>query len=280
MDQPTHSRALAALGLIAPPFFLRPLVFIALCVVPAWLPLTAAADGSEVRIVATDPASSETLYRGDVLSVRLAYASEIPLRFTVEGFAHGERLGGAQSNTVPVYPAGQGEAIVWLRFHTAVYMDEVRVRVMDQHWQVQDVLTQRVAYFWDRQPPVAPRTEAAWVAELNDAQTRLVRVAVAEQASSDGFDLLTLLIMLMGWSIPGYLALQVYMLARYRDGWRKAAMVPLVLMVPLLAYTLFALLAGSNLWPLMLIFLTPLAFLYLVGMWLLKFSRRLTGSAG
>jgi hypothetical protein len=41
-------------------------------------------------------------------------------------------------------------------------------------------------------------------------------------------------------------------------------------MIPLLLYTLAALAAGSNLWPLMLIFLTPLAFLYLLAVIILK----------
>jgi hypothetical protein len=255
-------------------FALRPLMVIALVGI-TWV---AAADELSVRIVATDPASTETLYRGESLSVRLAYEAAIPLRFSVEGFAHGERLTGAHSNTVPVYPAGRGEAIVWLGFHSPVYLDEVRVRVMDEHWQVRDVLEQPVSFFWDRQPRAAPRAEAGWVAELNAAQTNMVRAAAAAQAAGqageEGVDYLTVLLMLMFWSVPGYIALQVYTLARYRDGWRKAALVPLVLMVPLIAYTLFALIAGSNLWPLMLIFLTPVAFLYLAGLLLLRFSRR------
>ncbi|MDZ7669842.1 MAG: hypothetical protein U5Q16_10610 [Gammaproteobacteria bacterium] len=42
------------------------------------------------------------------------------------------------------------------------------------------------------------------------------------------------------------------------------------MLVPLTGYTIFALLAGSNLWPLMLLFLTPLAFLYLAGVGLAR----------
>ena len=34
-------------------------------------------------------------------------------------------------------------------------------------------------------------------------------------------------------------------------------------MVPLLAHTVFAFVSGSNLWPLMLIFVSPAAFIYL-----------------
>lgn len=53
----------------------------------------------------------------------------------------------------------------------------------------------------------------------------------------------------------------------------RAAMmplVPLVWMAPAGCYTLFALFAGSNLWPLVLIFLSPLALLFLLGLLLSK----------
>jgi hypothetical protein len=85
-----------------------------------------------------------------------------------------------------------------------------------------------------------------------------------------------MLLMLMGWSEPAYVALQVLLLRRLSGGWRRAAMVPLVWMVPAGCYTLFALLAGSNLWPLVLIFLSPLALLFLFGvlLGLLLGSRR------
>ena len=205
--------------------------------------------------------------------MRIAYDSDMPLRFQIEGFANGERIGGAATNPAPVYPAGQGEAIVWLSLHQPVYMDEVRVRVNDEHWEVQKVLSQPVSFYWERQPRAAPRAEAPWVKALSAEQQTMARAVQQAAAATEGFDVYTLLVMLMGWSVPGYLALQVYMLSRYQGGWRKAALVPLVLMVPLLAYTVFALLAASNLWPLLLIFLTPLAFVYLMGLGLVKRAR-------
>jgi hypothetical protein len=244
----------------------------------AWVTLvtafSASAAGPAARISATDPAGREILHAGEALSVRLTYDSPIPLRFQIEGFAGGQRRSDAHTGTVPVYPPGQGQAIVWLRFQNGAFLDEVRVRVMDEQWQVQAVVTEAGPFFWEARPRAAPRTPAAWVRELNDAQTAMARAAATVAESEEGFDGWGLLVMLMGWSVPGYFVLQGWMLARYRDGWRKAALVPLALMIPLAAYTLFALLAGSNLWPLALIFLTPLAFLYLLALWLLRQWRR------
>jgi hypothetical protein len=76
--------------------------------------------------------------------------------------------------------------------------------------------------------------------------------------------------MLAGWSIPGYFILQIYLFLRSRGRWRTAVALPLVGTVPLIAYTLYALMAGSNLWPLMLLFSMPFAFVYLVAVWLAK----------
>ena len=73
----------------------------------------------------------------------------------------------------------------------------------------------------------------------------------------DPFDLIFL-------AIPGYFLLQAALTFWTSGGWRKATLVPAVIMVPVLVYTVLAFAAQSNLWPLLLIFTAPLAFLYLV----------------
>jgi hypothetical protein len=83
-------------------------------------------------------------------------------------------------------------------------------------------------------------------------------------------DFWMLLIMLAGWSIPGYFVLQTILYRRWHDGWRTAALLPLLGTVPIVAYTLFALFMGSNLWPLVMLFTLPLAFVYLVVLALAK----------
>jgi hypothetical protein len=69
-----------------------------------------------------------------------------------------------------------------------------------------------------------------------------------------------LLIML---ALPGYVVLQVWTVRAYRGGWRLAALVPLIVTIPLLAYSAVAFAGGSNLWPLLLILAAPFACTYL-----------------
>lgn len=76
-------------------------------------------------------------------------------------------------------------------------------------------------------------------------------------------DLLGLAVML---SLPGYALLQWYAARSWTGGWRIAALAPLLVMVPLAIHAAIAFMAQSNLWPLMVILLSPLACLYLIGL--------------
>ena len=75
-------------------------------------------------------------------------------------------------------------------------------------------------------------------------------------------------------AIPVYLLLQLWLPWYLTGGWRKAAAAPLWLMVPVLVYTAYAFLDGSNLFPIVLIFTAPLALAYLLlVMGMARFSR-------
>ncbi len=63
---------------------------------------------------------------------------------------------------------------------------------------------------------------------------------------------------------PAYFFLQLLMAARYRGGWRLAALAPLMVMVPLAVHAGLAYAAGAPAWPLLLILAAPFAFAYLL----------------
>lgn len=65
-------------------------------------------------------------------------------------------------------------------------------------------------------------------------------------------------------AVPAYPVLQVTALSSLKGGWRYAAAVPLLAMIPLVAFTLIAFQQQSNLWPLPLILASPVASLYLL----------------
>lgn len=74
-------------------------------------------------------------------------------------------------------------------------------------------------------------------------------------------DMLIGILMMLG--VPGYFVLQVLLPWRYQRGWRIAALLPLVVMLPAMAHATYALRMESNLWPILVVLSAPVLFLYL-----------------
>ena len=71
-----------------------------------------------------------------------------------------------------------------------------------------------------------------------------------------------LLIPIGFWSAIAYVPIQIYTGLKWRGGWRTLALLPLLIMVPILGYTVYAAARESNLWPIVLIFSAPVATVY------------------
>ena len=74
-------------------------------------------------------------------------------------------------------------------------------------------------------------------------------------------------------AVPAYFVLQPWAAIRLKRGWKVAALVPLMFAIPAVAWSLCALSQGSNLWPLVFIFFTPLGTLYLVILLLISYHK-------
>lgn len=219
-------------------------------------------------IVETDPKTESVLHANEPLSVHITYQSDVPLRFETAGYSSGVQIQKSVAmNTAPSYPAGSGEAIAWLSYGKEISIDEIRIKISDKYWKQLDSLSVPINMKWNGVTPQKWRERAPWVTQLNSAHQNMTSQAIRASASgnSGGFDILDRLIPLMAWAIPLYIFLQVYMLKNYQGAWRKAALAPVLVMVPLLVYTGIALFAKSNLWPLMMLFVTPMLALYLIG---------------
>jgi hypothetical protein len=215
-----------------------------------------------VQVVATDPLPDRVLDRGEPLYVHLRYASEQPVRFRARGRFFGiERTAGSQTNPAPAYPAGDGDALVWIAYVEPTVVDEILIQAYDDRWQPIAQMAWPLVMEWRGVAGHSPRATPEWASRLSAAQQQMVTAAPREDPGMGW----TLLFMLAGWSIPGYVVLQIIALRRWRDRWRTAAMLPLWVTVPVLGYTMLAALKGSNLFPVIMLFTYPCAFLYLAG---------------
>jgi hypothetical protein len=245
-------------------------IILVLLLVPVGSGGMAVAESLSVQIVATDPPDRSELPIGAPLSVRIAYSSEEPIRFRIVGLLGGTPpTASPRSNPAPLYPAGRGEAIAWIEYTGPALIDEIRVEVSDRYWKLVASSTLTLEIDW--RTGARPHAPAPWVGSLNDEQQEMTRAALA--AANEGGDGWIVLFMAAAWSIPAYFILQLLLWWRWHGGWRRLALVPLLGTVPITAYTVFALLQGSNLWPLVMLFTLPWAFLYLLALVVLKRAR-------
>jgi hypothetical protein len=215
----------------------------------------------QVEVVASHPSLSGELSRNVALYLHLSYRSDTPIRVQAKGFFAGRELqNGVRWNPSPAYPAGNGEAMAWIAYDAPTRLDELRIEVSDASWQPLLVARLPVDLAWSSARGAAtPAPE--WVTRLNAAQQDW------QGGSDSGFDILDLLFgSLLPVALAGYFVLQILLARRYSGRWRIAAFAPLLVMIPAVIHAAFALLAGSNLWPIVVIFTAPFAFLYLCGL--------------
>lgn len=223
-----------------------------------WLPSAHAQSPLSLEVAAVDPDNAGQITLNHNLSLKVHFTSSVPIRLTAEGRFQG-RVVQDLSNASPVYPPGVGDALVWISYRQPTQIDEVLVHAFDENFKPLTTLAVPISVEWATNVPM--QTVAPWVRSTAAEQTRLISQAVRVNAS--GFDLFgTALFAFLYLSILGYPFLQAYSL--WKDGWFGLAGVPLLLMIPLFIHAGSALMAGSNLWPLLLLFGAPFAFGYLI----------------
>ena len=222
--------------------------------------------GAQVRLFVADmdPSASATLGHWEQFSLRIEYETDRPIRIRGDAMLDGRRVTSINSGS-PQYDAGEGEALFWFAYTDAARVDAIVVRAVDEDSGEVLAETERpVRLEWTGRA-AARRKPAAWVERLQAQHAARMRRQIQVSAGEES-PAATLFFMAMTWSVPVYIVLQLVALWRMRGGWRVAAAVPAVPMGLVLVYTLLAMLAGSNLFPLMLLFASPPAAVYLIGL--------------
>jgi hypothetical protein len=230
------------------------------------LPCAAAAQSPSsptIELIDSDPGRDAVLRPGEPLYLRFRYRSDTPLHILVSGAYRGDVVRGFLHDGEELFPAGNGEAVVWLTYSFSARIDYVQVRLWNANKAevAKAAFPIRAEWTWKKDTVGGgERAAKPWVSNLTAAQRERMAATLGGAPEAGGFDPFDLAFL----CVPGYFLLQLA-LARGTSGWwRKAALAPAVIMLPMLAYTLLALAAQSNLWPLLMLLTAPLAFLYLV----------------
>lgn len=227
-----------------------------------------------LELIDSDPGQQAILGSSEPLYLRVRYRSALPIHILVSGGYEGDVVGGHLHDSEELFPAGNRDAVVWLAYPFRARIDHVQVRI----WNANKARVAQTAFpiraEWtdaDETGEAAPRTTKSWVAELTPGQRERMAAKLSHAREAGGFDPFDLIFL----CVPGYFLLQAALTLGTSGRWRKATLVPAVIMVPILAYTVLAFAARSNLWPLLLLLSAPLAFLYLTFLSVLLLLRRL-----
>jgi hypothetical protein len=222
------------------------------------------ASAVQIRVAALDPEPPAVLGEHAPLHLRVGYESDQPLRLQAAAYRGGQKMPG-RTNPSPVYPAGEGEALVWTSLMDGEAADEIRITASDARWRPLAEARVAVDVRWSRGAPA--REAAEWAKTLGAEQQSRVGADMRTIGGSTSSGPLaaagSLLVGSLFLSLPGYLLAQVLVLLKFQRGWRLAGAVPLLVMIPVALFSLFALISGSNLWPITMIFASPFGLVYL-----------------
>ncbi len=231
---------------------------------------SALANALDIELVETSPAKTTALNPDEALYVLIRYKSDQPIRFQAIGKHLGEVVSdSARLNPSQAYPAGEGEAIAWVSYSKPTEIEAVKVTVYDKNGQALQKKILPLSVHWQATNNGADQVLEPWVKRLNQQQQSSIG---QEREPVSVF--WNILIKLLFFSVPIYWILQIVLMIRWQGKWRKRSSLPLIISIPLLLYTLFAFYVGSNLWPLMMIFISPVLLIVLLIIMAIKMSTR------
>jgi len=223
-----------------------------------------------VEIAGLDPGTESTLGNEDMLYALVRYESDIPLRFQALALRDGvPQEVGAIRNPAALHASGSGEALVWVGYTNPTHVDTVRVTVLDENWRELYQLVETTDVKWLGVTAATPREPAEWVNSLTKSEQRKSDFVYDASPQKYGF-FYDIVFFLSIVAIPAYLLLQLHMLWRYDYRWRELAVIPLFPYLILAFYYIAGLGIETSLQVTFLFRYTPLAFLYLVALWLAK----------
>ncbi|ODU92852.1 MAG: hypothetical protein BGP23_13345 [Lysobacterales bacterium 66-474] len=205
------------------------------CMAAAMLAFHPARAQTQVQVTDTWPAGDTvTLGQNQSFYLHLHYTSEQPVHIWARPYFQGKPAK-AGSNPSRVYPAGSGEALGWFfLFDPGTQVDEVRISAGDGSYNRTPVVATYPVSITGGDEPVQDTPQPAWLAALRAAdkaaqdadyhRTMNTPPSAGEIALFNGFMLAMVAFGLLSFAWPAW------GLWRWRDGWRIAAALPILVM--------------------------------------------------
>lgn len=205
------------------------------CALAAWLASASAHAQTRVELLGTWPTGDAvTLHNGQNFYLHLRYTSDQPVHIWVQPYFEGKPVH-AGTNTSRTYPAGTGEALGWFfLFDAGAQVDSVQIKAGDGSTaRTPVVATFPVSVGFDDEVTETP-AQPQWLSSLRAADDAASRAdyeqAMNKPTSAGDIALFNGFMLTMSTLGLACFLWPAWGLWRWRDGWRVAALVPLLVM--------------------------------------------------
>lgn len=231
--------------------------WIALTMLWAAAALAQPAPDVQVELYDIDPAGVTAVAPHTLVYGHIVYTTDAPVRFVLLPYRNGEPvLDGFYNSGSPNYLPGSGETIAWFGFDKPQTIDEIRAVANDIHGNVfaEDSMPRSLSW---REGALKPQ-RAAWVEPLMKAEKRVVVPPPDELGWF--WTVVTQLLFLL---VPVSVGLQIYAWRKLDGGPGRLARWSGYAMGALWLFVIATAMAGSNLSPIWIVFLSPFFVLFL-----------------
>lgn len=220
--------------------------------------LAQSAPNVTIELQQVDPAGDTPLAPFTPVHGRITYTTDQPVRLVLHPYRDGQPvLDGVYYSGSPEFSAPGGEAIAWFGFSQPQQIDEIRA-IANDHWGnefARSSLFGSWAWRADGQRP----DEASWIEPLKAQRDAVSSAQQAATSEGGAFEIVLMLLMqLLFLSVPASIALQVAALMLLRGAAGGIARLSALAMGLLWLFVIVTAVAGSNLSPIWLVFLSPL----------------------
>lgn len=218
-----------------------------------------------VTVMAVDPDLSDgPLGNFEALYIKFSYRTAQKVLVEIAGLSDGRRVPGMMSGGIFPASPGSGEHALWITYKAGTTIDGLRVSILDPRERPISSFDLPAHLSWLAMPHRAMNDRPQWVQQQYRDDQRPTPMAPPTTME---------VILGMGaiYGIPlFYLLMQASFGLRWTGGWRKSALVPLLLMVPAFLWSVYAFADGSNVAPLPVVFATLPSLVYLAILWLAR----------
>jgi len=214
----------------------------------------------QIELAEIDPTGIPAVAPYTQVYGRILYTTDAPVRFVLVPYRNGQPVqDGFYNSGSPRYAPGSGETIAWFGFDKPQTIDEVRAVANDFHGNVfaEDSIVRNLS--WREGAPKPQKAE--WVEPLQKAEKNVI----VEPPAEYGW-FATIVTQLFFLLVPVSVGLQIYAWRKLDGGPGRLARLSGWAMGALWLFVILTALAGSNLSPIWLVFLSPLFVLFLGGL--------------